>query len=514
MIARKSFLLGTTQLVNGLIGFIGLFALSRLWGEVALSSLGSIQFAISFLAIFNLCADLGYGQAHIKKVSEGKDLKTCLGTYISIKLLLTGAFVIVTLIYIFLTERFFSGFPAGINKKLVIIIMFYFILQNFFSIAFRTFDGLRESAKRSISSMVEVLVRVPLMIILGVYFVRADFNLALDPTTALALCYVMGLLGTCLVSFYLIRGHPVGKPSAELARDYTAFALRVALIPIITVLLTSLDKVMIGFFWSEIEVGYYFYAYRIASFLLIVPMSIEATLFPTVSNLFGRGEIKKIEWIIKESERYSSLIVLPISCLLMVVPVPVLSVVFGEIFSGAAVPLVILSAWVWFYSCNVIHTAALRGANRPEFLLKIGLTMCMVNIGANLLLVPKNGILAGIGINGATGAALATLLTEILSFIFLRIAESRVVPGKYFQIRILKHVVAGGVSTLIVFCAVSLVTPSALLELLFSFLFIPLSFIGILALLHEFGKKDIKFFLNLISPDRMLEYISSELSKK
>jgi O-antigen/teichoic acid export membrane protein len=138
----------------------------------------------------------------------------------------------------------------------------------------------------------------------------------------------------------------------------------------------------------------------------------------------------------------------------------------------------------------------------------------MVNIGANLLLVPKNGILAGIGINGATGAALATLLTEILSFIFLRIAESRVVPGKYFQIRILKHVVAGGVSTLIVFCAVSLVTPSALLELLFSFLFIPLSFIGILALLHEFGKKDIKFFLNLISPDRMLEYISSELSKK
>jgi len=45
-----------------------------------------IGFAISFLALFSVISKLGHPQAHIKRISEGKDLRSCIETFITIKI--------------------------------------------------------------------------------------------------------------------------------------------------------------------------------------------------------------------------------------------------------------------------------------------------------------------------------------------------------------------------------------------------------------------------------------------
>ncbi|PJB21789.1 MAG: flippase, partial [Euryarchaeota archaeon CG_4_9_14_3_um_filter_38_12] len=81
MIARKSMLIILTNGVNAVIGLVGLSLLAKFWGNFAPTALGIVAFAMSFLGMFAFISDLGFSGAHVKRISEGKDLGKCIGTY-------------------------------------------------------------------------------------------------------------------------------------------------------------------------------------------------------------------------------------------------------------------------------------------------------------------------------------------------------------------------------------------------------------------------------------------------
>jgi O-antigen/teichoic acid export membrane protein len=105
MIARKSALIVGTQFFVRLLGWIGLVILAKLWGGFAPEAMGIIGFAMAFLALFNIIADLGFSHAHVKRVSEGKDLGTCISTFASIKVILTGLMVLLVFIAIYIWKN-------------------------------------------------------------------------------------------------------------------------------------------------------------------------------------------------------------------------------------------------------------------------------------------------------------------------------------------------------------------------------------------------------------------------
>lgn len=74
-----------------------MFVLAKFWGSFAPTALGIVGFAIAFLALFSFISDLGFGGAHIKRISEGKDLGKCIGTYAAIQLVLITTMVAVVL---------------------------------------------------------------------------------------------------------------------------------------------------------------------------------------------------------------------------------------------------------------------------------------------------------------------------------------------------------------------------------------------------------------------------------
>jgi O-antigen/teichoic acid export membrane protein len=528
MIARKTFLFGITQIINAIVGWIALCIIAKLWGNFAPAALGVIQFTISFLAIFNLVADLGFGQAHIKKVSEGKELARCIGTYAFIKLLLTLLMMGVALSYIFVAEWLGVDFPSGTTKSLLLIFLLYYLFQNLFSIPFRTFDGLRETAKRSVASVVEVFVRVPLMIgvallamesitkttfSLPAFLLPFQSFLARDPISALGWCYVFGMAGTFLASLIFFKKYPIGKPSLRLLKEYSKFALVVALIPIITILLTSVDKVMIGFFWSEVEVGYYFSAYKIITLLLIIPLAIETLLFPTISSYHAKKDFKGIASLTRITERYASMIAMPLVILLLVIPGPILSILFSKNFLPAVGALGFLACWSLIYSLDIPYSSLLRGINRPDLLVKVGITACGFNILANLLLIPKNGLLAWAGIVGPEAAGFATLMAELVALILLRFEVKKVVPMKIFQTHTPRHLLAG---LLMGICLIALSTFNPLDKWWELFIYLALALASYFAfnyLLREFNKKDLNFFVNLLHPNELIKYVLAELRK-
>src|SRR5512136_1955315 len=101
MIARKSLFIVIAQFITRFLGWVGLVVLAKYWGDYAPEALGVIGFATSFIGIFSIIGDLGFYQAHIKRISEGKDLGTCIGTYVTIKIILTFAMAITVLAAIY-----------------------------------------------------------------------------------------------------------------------------------------------------------------------------------------------------------------------------------------------------------------------------------------------------------------------------------------------------------------------------------------------------------------------------
>ncbi|GAG31508.1 unnamed protein product, partial [marine sediment metagenome] len=243
-------------------GWIGLIVLAKLWGDFAPEALGIIGFAMAFLAIFNFIAGLGFGAAHVKRVSEGKDLGTCIGTYATIKILLTVLMVTVVFASIFIWKNVFQGgFSDATTESVIIVFIVYYIFLNLRHIATFTFEGRKEIAKRQITGIFES-VKTPLMILValaGVSIIGVGISPAVDwpqflqpfqrfladhAIESLAMTYVFAMMAAFFVGMWFLRKYPWKKPNWELFKSYFSFALPIMLISFIGVISLNIDKIM------------------------------------------------------------------------------------------------------------------------------------------------------------------------------------------------------------------------------------------------------------------------------
>jgi len=536
MIARKSFLIVISNFIVQFIGWVGLIILAKLWGDFAPHALGVIGFAMSFLALFNIIADLGFSQAHIKRVSEGKDLGSCIGTYAAIKICLTGVMVTVVFIAIFIwkhvmQERFYDA----TTESMIFVFLIYYAFSNLSSIAIVTFIGRREVAKRSIPSIIGRMVKVPLAIIValaGVNIVGVGISSAVawppflqsfqhfiadHAVGSLAVTYVIDMMLVSFVGMWFLRKYPLKKPSWELFKSYFSFALPIMFISIIGVISINIDKIMIGYFWTSTEVGYYFTVQQVLVLITILYASISTVLFPTLSEYHSYKNFEKIKQTTHLAERYISMVMIPSIVVIIIFAKPLIEIMLSRAFLPAASVLVVLAIYAFIPGLSTPYGSLISGINRPDIGAKIGVAICATNITLNYLFIPKWGVLSSFGINGPTGAAIATVLSAIVGFFGLRIAAKKLTGIKLLQSHTPRHIIAGLVMGFVLYFLAFYTSffPAIHWYHLLGFAGLGLVvYLGILFILREFKKQDLNFFLDILHPKKMLNYIKSELKEK
>ena len=532
MIARKSFLIVTSQFFTRFLGWIGLVILAKLWGDFAPDALGIIGFAISFLAIFNILADLGFSRAHIKRISEGKALGTCIGTFATIKLLLLGLMITVVLFWIFIWKNIFhGGFSDATTESVIIVFVFYYIFTNLHLIATATFEGRKEIAKRQIAQMFEG-VKTPLVILValaGVSLVGVGISpavkwpLFLQPLQqfladhavgSLAMTYVFAVMAAFFVGMWFLRKYPIKRPSWSLFKSYFSFALPIMLFSVIGIVSVNIDKIMIGYYWTSTEVGYYFTVQQILQLVMILYMAVSTVLFPTFSEYHSSKNFGEIRKITRLAERYISMIIIPPIVVIIILVNPVINIMLSSAFLPAAPVLIILAIFTLIYSLNVPYRTLIIGVNRPGIAAKLGVMICITNISLNYLFIPKWGLLSSYGISGPTGAAIATVVSILVGFIGARIVVKKITGMKILQSHTPRHIIAGVIMALVIYL-LAFRTPffpdiGWYYLLMFAGLGLAI-YLGILFVLKEFKKQDLDFFLNILHPKEMIRYVSSEL---
>jgi O-antigen/teichoic acid export membrane protein len=170
-----------------------------------------------------------------------------------------------------------------------------------------------------------------------------------------------------------------------------------------------IDQVMVGQIMGEHAVGIYAAGVKLTEVFYFIPGVICGSLFTAIVNAkktnskiyFGR--LKNLYFLLFG---LALLVAVPISLLAK----PIISLVFGASYlaSASVLQLYIWSSLGLFVGTGVGHQLMAENRTKTIFWLNFG-TM-ILNVGLNILLIPKIGLI---------GAALATLISYIVSPLWL-----------------------------------------------------------------------------------------------
>ena len=503
MLARKTLLIIANNVAGGILGYLILFIIARYMIE-ADYTYGVVAFGLGFLGMFMFILNPGTDTAHIKRISEGKDVGVCIGTYLVIKVVLTAIFLVVVLMSLlgwkYILHR---GFESPQHEMAIYILLINFVLTSFNSVFTATYEGKKEIAKAQLGMLLSTISRLATVMIV------VNFQLGIY---GLAWTWNISMLTYFAVSLIMFRGYRIKRPSWSLAKNYMRFSLPLLFVTIAAVLVVTTDRVMLGLFWDAKDVGHYFAAWRITVFIIFFGVAVQKLVFPTISEYHSKNNMKHIQELTWTAEKYIALFIVPICFFMASFPKDVIHIMTSDQFLPAAPMLTIFSIYALLCAINVPYASLFAGTDRPKMAAALGIPQAALNILLNLIFIPAS--IFGItlfGLKGA-GAALGTLISTALYFVAVRFVVYKYVSGTRSNWRITYNFISAGIMSLVLYFILYKYHPIVrYYDILLYGVIGALLYFALMFIFGQFTKKDVDYIRKVIDPIEMIRYIKKEI---
>jgi len=498
LIGRRSLIILVARLLSSALAFVGLFFITRYIGADAY---GSVMWAMSLVGTFFALSDLGFGNAHIKRINEKEDVNDCISTYATIKFLLTAVTVTVTVISILLWEFLLGGSITPQTASLIVLFILYQIFYSLANIAIYTYQATMETFKSQLISLADPFIRVPLVIFIA---------FASPGTMTLAYTYLIAGLAVAIVAFlWLYRDH-FRWQRPTLYRSYLLFTAPLIIVTIIGTVIGYLGTVLIGFFGAKSDVAFFASSQVLLGVVGLIGTAVATLTYPSFSKLHTNGDTKEIKSLTFQAERYLAMFAFPVIAVIVVFATPVASILLGGSFGPAGEALQFLAIATLLGIINQVHSSQILAVNRPDMMAKLTFLNFAVYVPLLFILIPES--LFGVKLFGLSyvGAAIASLITAIVQFLAVRWVVYGLTGTGYN--RKLGIQVFALIVTLAVLIAIGNYLPMAnILWLIFYSGFALVVYFGILVLFKEFTREDLKYFMELLNIGAMIHYIREEI---
>ncbi|MBC7081641.1 MAG: flippase [Thermoplasmatales archaeon] len=490
-IARKSALIVLMQLTNAFLGYVALKFIAvymQPW------EYGIIGFAYGFISIFSIFGDLGFNSAHIKRISEGKDIEKCISTFALTKIFLSFSMVFLVFLTIELWKINGRGFESDLHEKALYIILCSFILSVLAQIFTVTFNAKKEIAKNQIPNFASTLSRCIATIFVAYYGLGVML---------LSYTYLIGSIFEFLTAISLFN-YKFGKWSREYFKYYYSFAIPVAIGSASSLIIMNFDRVAIQIFYGAEEVGQYFAVSNLSRFLVLFISAVTSLLFPITSELYSKNNLEEMKRVTKISERYLSMIVFPIVVTMIALSQAVIHILISDQYMPAIMVLQIFPIFLILEALSMPYSTMLSGMNMPKYERNRLAIIAFLNVLLNIILLPRIGL---------AGGAVAIVFSYLAGLIYIRFIAFRVAKtgGSY---RIALHAISSLISYFLLTYVLRFFTVARWYHLLaFSFLGFIIYFF-VLFILREFKKEDFVFFADALNPMKMIGYVKDEIKNK
>lgn len=378
------------------------FAYTQLFRYLGPYRSGQFQFVLSYATLFGVIIDFGIQQYIIKKISEHPEkAKSYFHNFLAVETFLSvvvyGAMVLAANL---------NGYDKTVIQAIMVAglgVALHGMTYPFLSVM-SAFSDLRKVAFLNfLNSAINVTV-IFLTLWMGGGIVMLVMQQAIFASLAL------------VFYFKFVQKH-IGKPEIfkgivaldfQLVKKIFTAAAPFALLVGFSTIYNRIDVVLITKILDYTQTGLYTAAYKFFDLIAFFPAVVSHALYPVFASLMVNG---KREVVRETLERYMRLMValaLPMAVGGMILARPIIVLLAGEEFAGAAPVLAVL---VWapamLFMYIVVNAIVVSQLTKSATMITGG--NVLINIVGNIILLPRIGII---------GAAIMTLVSECLQGLF------------------------------------------------------------------------------------------------
>jgi len=232
-------------------------------------------------------------------------------------------------------------------------------------------------------------------ILIGVYGISklAFVILLVSVMGSVTGAFVANMVGSAVglgIGLWFVRTAHIQKESSGFEiRVLLKFAAPVALFSIVINLLLNVDLWCVKYFLEAKQSGLYVSASTIARIPYFIFFGLSATVLPVLSGALSENNLEKIKRTIQTAFRFLFLLAAPICVITLAYAGEIITVLFGQDFKLGGDILRILIWGMSLLAFFFLMTTIINADNRPVVSLIItGITL-LIDIGLNVVLVPK-----------------------------------------------------------------------------------------------------------------------------
>jgi O-antigen/teichoic acid export membrane protein len=218
---------------------------------------------------------------------------------------------------------------------------------------------------------------------------------------------LLAVVAFAVVSRRLIPGlNLMPRFSSSAFRKLFTFSLPLLLSALFSLIVVRVDRFILAYYMPLAAVAFYTLPYSISEKASVGVANITSVVFPFTSELHSMGAHDKVHELYLRSTKILMLVTLPITVILVSVPGLILRFWLGpEYAAQGTVALSLLGTATFLNAVSAVPTVSSLGVGRAWMPAAFAFASSVINLAANLLLIPRYGI---------NGAALAALLPQAL----------------------------------------------------------------------------------------------------
>lgn len=398
---------------------------SRILGP---SGTGNVSFATSIVTYFALFAQLGIPTYGIRATARVRDDKKLLSKTVQ-EIFIINAVMCVLAYFVFFVVL--NLVPKMYNDKVLFIIISSTILFNSVGMDW-LYKGLEKYTYITFVSIIFKFIALILMFVCVHH--KNDYviygAISIFAASASNICNLVNI-------HKLIYIKPIFN--YEFTKHFRPIMIFFAM-SCATTIYTNLDTVMLGFMKDNVEVGYYNAAIKIKNVLLGVVTSLGTVLLPRASYYIENNMYSEFKRIAGKALNFVVLISFPLCLYFILFAKEGVLFLSGDAYSEAILPMQILMPTLIFIGLtNIMGIQMLIPLGREKVVLYSEIAGAIVDLVINTILIP---------IMASSGAAIGTLVAEMVVWIVQYIALKEDVKEAYVKIRYLPIVIGLAISAL------------------------------------------------------------------
>lgn len=503
MLARKSLLLFVVNMAKSLLGFLSTMLIARWMGAEAL---GTIGYVLGLLGMLAVLLDMGFSFAHLKHVSQSaEDPAPLVGAFLALKSVLVVVFA--AAVFVLPLIRAYLGRPlfhSADESYVYAVIAAFYVLHSLSGVPLFTFEARLESAKQSAVAFIGSLLA---------FTAKAMTAVLSLGVVALSVAYLVEPLTLLISALLLFGGYRLARPRREHVTSYIRYTLPLTLNTAITMAISNVNPVILRAFWPNTEVGYYTSVLGFGVLLERLTSTVAVLFLPQASSDASRGNMSEIRRRLFVIERHVLTALVPLAVILIVFSHELVLAAFGAQFAPAAPILMGLVANSVLVATFSPYALVLYAVEKQSHLVVSNAVGLLTLLFVNAVLVP--GRIGGLVLPGlrGTGSAIAVVMMTLAGGVIQVWAVKRNAGiGFYWKAPV--YLLAGGVMCALMHIGRLTMAVTPWVEAVFLTAGGLGVYLGLLSLLGLFTRADAQVFLNMLHPQRMVEYVLGELGRR